>query len=142
MSPFFRSLKAYYSILRFGKDSFTWKNCSCLSLSERFLSNVGSTVVDQKLSVANPAVRKYLNHIMKTYDKIKSGNESVQSNIEIKPFIGLLENRLGILENISNLEELGKPFYFSHKLSINISHFVYIHKNITNFLSTQLKTRK
>lgn len=53
-------------------------------------------------------MRKYLDVILKKYDAVKAGNQVIKKNSELTPLLGLLENRLSIVENISSLEELGK----------------------------------
>lgn len=69
--------------------------------------NVNNLSNEAKLSITNPAVRKYLDHVIKRYDVVKAGIDSLQKDSDLTPLIGILENRLSIVENISSLDELG-----------------------------------
>ncbi|XP_046751961.1 peptide chain release factor 1 [Diprion similis] len=110
MSALFGSLRTYCfvrSISRYRRSSLP-KNYPSFQLPTILCLNRSNFSTDAKITTANSAVRKYLDSIIKKYESIKAGHDVLEKNRDLIPVVGLLENRLSIVENMTSLNDLGK----------------------------------
>ncbi|XP_046608658.1 peptide chain release factor 1-like, mitochondrial [Neodiprion virginianus] len=110
MSALFGSLRTYClvrSISRYKRSSLP-KSYASLQLPTILCLNRRKFSTDARITIANAAVRKYLDSIIKKYDNIKAGQDTLQKNTDLVPVVSLLENRLSIVENMTSLSDLGK----------------------------------
>lgn len=64
------------------------------------------------LSVTNEHVRKYLNHLMNAYQSGDENRESISDILKLHEIPQLLNEKIKIIKNIKDLNDLGKYFAF------------------------------